>query len=165
VLDDLAASVFRRHYGEVFRFVRRRTESDAEAEEITQSVFVKAATCLDPVEQGARPVLGWLYTVAQHRLIDEARRRARRGPAVSLEVVSAAAVEPRYGSEVAAALRIALSSLPAAQRDVVVMRLVEGRSFAEIARLVGASEAACKMRFLRGLSSVRDVFEEEGIVP
>src|SRR6266508_1549865 len=128
MVDDLAASVFRRHYDDVFRFVRRRTESDAEAEEITQSVFVRAAVCLDPVRQGARPVLAWLYTVAQHRLIDEARRRARRGTAVTLEVASAAAADVRYGSEVAAALRIALISLPAAQRDVVVMRLVEGRS-------------------------------------
>jgi hypothetical protein len=39
-MENLAASAFRRHYGEVFRFVRRRTDSEDEAEEITQSVFV-----------------------------------------------------------------------------------------------------------------------------
>jgi DNA-directed RNA polymerase specialized sigma24 family protein len=74
-------------------------------------------------------------------------------------------VDRRYGGQVAVALRAALTALPATQREVVVLRLVEGRSFAEIAERLGATEAACKMRFLRGLASVRDVFEKEGIEP
>jgi DNA-directed RNA polymerase specialized sigma24 family protein len=43
--------------------------------------------------------------------------------------------------------------------------LLEGRSFAEIAVAVSANEAACKMRFVRGLAEVRDVFEQKGITP
>ena len=164
-MDDLAASAFRSHYDELFRFVRRRTTSDDEAAEITQSVFAQAAARLDPVRQGSTPVLAWLYTVAQRRLIDEARRRARRGQTLPLEAVAASSEERPYGSEVAAALRVALAALPRPQREVVVLRLVEGRSFAEIATRVGSTEAACKMRFLRGLAVVRDVFEKAGISP
>ena len=44
-------------------------------------------------------------------------------------------------------------------------RLVEERPFAEIAERVGTSEAACKMRFPRGLAAVRATFEREGIEP
>jgi len=164
-MDDLAASAFRSHYDELFRFVRRRTTSDDEAAEITQSVFAQAAARLDPVRQGSTPLLAWLYTVAQRRLIDEARRRARRGETLPLDAVAASSQERPYGSEVADALRVALAALPRPQREVVVLRLVEGRSFAEIATRVGSTEAACKMRFLRGLAVVRDVFEKEGIEP
>jgi len=164
-MDDLAASAFRSHYDELFRFVRRRTTSDDEAAEITQSVFAQAAARLDPVKQGSTPLLAWLYTVAQRRLIDEARRRARRGETLPLDAVAASSQERPYGSEVADALRVALAALPRPQREVVVLRLVEGRSFAEIATRVGSTEAACKMRFLRGLAVVRDVFEKEGIEP
>src|SRR5207248_2716057 len=131
-----------------------RSASKSEAEEITQAVFAEAA---------GSPALAWLYTVAQRRLIDAHRRR--RSATLPLSEASDRAAEPEYGAEVAAALREALAGLPAKQREVVVLRLVEGRPFTEIATKVGATEAACKMRFLRGLASVRKVFEKEGIEP
>jgi RNA polymerase sigma-70 factor (ECF subfamily) len=109
--------------------------------------------------------LGWLYTVAQRRLIDAARRQQRHPATLPLKEDSSTAHERTYGSEVASVLRHALATLPPAQRQVVVLRLVQGRQFAEIAARVGATEAACKMRFLRGLASVREVFEKEGIEP
>jgi RNA polymerase sigma-70 factor, ECF subfamily len=165
VMEDLRASAFRRHYADVYRFVRRRTETDDAAEEIAQSVFAQAAARLDPEREGAAPLLAWLYTVAQRRLVDAARVQARRGPVLRLEEPYPAAGQPRYGSAVAKTLRGALAGLPPEQRDVVVLRLLEGRSFAEIAEQLDATEAACKMRFRRGLAYVRDAFEQEGITP
>ena len=70
-----------------------------------------------------------------------------------------------YGPEVAGALRAALERLPAQQREVVVMKLLHGLPFAEIAERVGSTEAACKMRFARGLESVRDEFAKRGLEP
>jgi RNA polymerase sigma-70 factor (ECF subfamily) len=150
VVDELLAS----RYDVVFRYVRRRAANENEAEEITQSVFAQAPRS---------PTLAWLYTVAQRRLIDAHRRK--RNATSPLSEASDRAAEPQYGAEVAAALRKALTGLPAKQREVVVLRLVEGRPFAEIAATLGITEPACKMRFVRGLASVRDVFEKEGIEP
>jgi RNA polymerase sigma factor (sigma-70 family) len=162
---DEAATAFRCHYDDVFRFVRRHVSSDSEAEDVTQSVFVQAAARLERPRSEASPVLAWLYTVAQHRLIDEARRRSRQGTSAPLEPAALDRAEPLYGSEVASTLRGALADLPQSSRAVVVMRLIQGRSFAEIADQVGATEAACKMRFLRGLAAVREAFQKEGLEP
>ena len=164
-MDDLAASALHARYDEVLRFVRRHAPSDVDAEEITQSVFAQAAARLDEAKSSSPPPAAWLYTVAQRRLIDAARRQRRRGTVVPLHEDSKAAPEQRYGAEVARTLRKALGGLPAHQREVVVLRLVEGRPFAEIAERVGATEAACKMRFLRGLASVKETFEKEGVEP
>jgi RNA polymerase sigma factor (sigma-70 family) len=164
-MGDVGASSLQERYADVFRFVRRHTASDGEAEEITQSVFAQAAARLDAAKPDSPPPLAWLYTVAQRRLIDEARRRRSRGVVLPLEEESRLRSEPLYGSEVAALLREALSRLPSSQREVVVLRLVEGRAFKEIAERLGATEAACKMRFTRGLASVREAFEREGIEP
>ncbi len=87
-MDDPAASAFRAHYGDVFQFVRRRVGSDAEAEDLTQSVFVQAAAHLELAKGESGPVLAWLYTVAQHRLVDESRRRTRRGANRPLELAA-----------------------------------------------------------------------------
>ena len=158
-MEELAGQAFRRHYRQVYGFVRRRSSNDAQAEDITGDVFADAAAALEGFTPGAAPVLAWLYTVARRRLADEARRRAR--------ATSLTRAEPaiEYGPDVAAALNRAIAALPSGQRTVVVLKLLEGRSFREIAARVDASEAACKMRFSRALESLRDRLEQEGVGP
>ena len=70
-----------------------------------------------------------------------------------------------YGSDVAHAIHDAIAQLPHEQRRVVCLKLIEGCSFAEIASLTGASEAAAKMRFQRGLAALRTELERQGIEP
>jgi RNA polymerase sigma-70 factor (ECF subfamily) len=154
------------HYRQIYRYVRRRSRSDADAQDITQEVFEAAAYALERSKPGGPPILAWLYTVAQRRLVDAARRAARRreaGDETLLELVAAPPLE--YGGELAGALEQGLRTLPLLQRQVVVMKLLHGLSFAEIATATRSSEGACRMRFLRGLEQLRDFLEEEGIVP
>ena len=156
-MPDRSEEAFRRHYAQLFRYVRRRTPDDFEAEDVTQAVFVDAAQRLGDFTPGASPVLAWLYTVAQRRLADRARRLAHQHASLrELEQTRLAPAETAYGPDVAAALRGAIAALPETQRAVVVMKLLRGLSFAEIADRVGTSEAACKMRFARGVEALRD---------
>ena len=163
---DLSASdpVMRRHYKEILGFVRRRAGTSVDAEDITQEVFASAAEQLSRSAGSAPPTLGWLYTVARRRLVDEARQR-RRPETVSLELVREPEAEADYGDSVARAFDSALSRLTEGQRVVVLLRLLEGRSFAEIAKRVAATEEACRMRFMRGLEQLRTELEREGITP
>ena len=166
-MQNPAASAFQRHYAQIVRYLRRRTRSDEDAEDLAQAVFADAAARLEALSPAAPPPLAWLYTVARRRLADAARD-ARRAPVTiaSLDDVRAAAVaETAYPPSVARAIRDALEALPAGQRQVVVMKLLEGRSFAEIAAAAGATEAACKMRFARGLEAVRVELASRGIEP
>ena len=150
-------------YRQVLRFVRRRI-GRRDAEDVAQEVFLDMAASLAASADAAPPTLGWLYTVARRRLADEARRRAR-SRTVSLEVVPPPEALAPYGVGVARALDEALAALPEGQRRVVVERLVAGRSFAEIARSVGATEEACRMRFMRGLQALRRELERRGVEP
>lgn len=167
MVSDAAERAFKRHYAEIFRFLRRRTASADEAEDLAQIVFTEAAARLPTLAAGRDSVLGWLYTVARRRLIDHLRRQAlRAGTLAELDAARLAAVDDtEYGPAVAAAIAAAVGRLPASQREVVVMALLEGRSFAEIARRVGASEGACKMRFARGLELLRDDLARQGVEP
>jgi RNA polymerase sigma-70 factor, ECF subfamily len=151
-------------YGEIFRFIRRRVASSADAEDLTQEAFASAAEVLARSADAAPPTLGWLYTVARRRLIDEVRRR--RPATVSLELVRDVEAPPTaYDGNVARALEAALAALTEAQRTVVVLRLLDGRTFPEIATQVRATEEACRMRFMRGLEQLRSEFEKEGLSP
>jgi RNA polymerase sigma factor (sigma-70 family) len=157
VVTDPSEGAFRRHYTEIYRYVRRRTRSEHEAEELTQQVFADAAASL---RCDGRPPIAWLYAVAKRRFADA----ARRSPApLALEEI--AAREHEYGPSVVASLRAAFERLPASQRDVVVLKLLRGASFAEVGRLLGTSEEAARMRFSRALRSLRADLEQEGIEP
>lgn len=147
---------FRRHYAEVYRFLRRRTGDHERAEDLAQEVFANAAAAL-AASDGEAPTLAWLYTVAKRRFADEARHGGRRGlfsPGPS-----------GFGPEVASAIRAGLQRLAPGQREIVGLKLLRGFSFAEIAASLGVSEAAAKMRFVRALAALREELVKEGLQP
>jgi RNA polymerase sigma factor (sigma-70 family) len=157
-VNDVAERAFRRHYGQVYRYVRRRTGDHDRAEELTQQVFADAAASL---RETGSPTLAWLYTVAKRRFADEVRRNARG----ALAIAEVPAETREYGATLAAALSAALARLPEAQRQVVVLKLIRGARFAEIGHVLGVSEAAAKMRFVRALEALRAELEQEGVEP
>ena len=160
-MNGVAEGAFRRHYGHVYGYFRRRLRDPERAEELTQDVFAAAAASLPEERRGDPPGLAWLYTVARRRFADEARRSARERKAAGLlPGRSASDYEP-----IAGALREALATLPGGQARVVLLKLVRGLTFAEIGAEVGLTEAAAKMRFVRALERLRAELSERGIEP
>ena len=153
---NAAETAFRRHYDQVYRYLRWRTHDHHRAEELTQQVFADAAASL---RETGGPPLAWLYTVAKRRFADEARKRG----ALIAPVPTPDAQE--YGPAVASTLRAALERLPEGQRQVVVLKLLRGARFAEIGESLGLTEAAAKMRFVRALEALRTELEGEGVTP
>ena len=148
---SLVEDAYVRHRADVYTFLLRRTGSHSDADELTQQVFADATAALSRGEP-PRSMRAWLFAVAERRLIDELRRRKRAAE------TAAALVPPTDHGEVETlgAVEDALRALPARQRRIVVMRIVEDRTFGEIAREVGCNEAACKMRLSRALRRLRD---------
>ncbi|HEX9380105.1 MAG TPA: sigma-70 family RNA polymerase sigma factor [Gaiellaceae bacterium] len=166
IVEDVAESAFRRHYAQIYRFVRRRSPSAEHAEDVTQAVFADAAAARGKLNTDRRLLAGWLHRVARRRLADEARKDLRSPKVVPLEAAhGAVAFDPFESPALGPALRKAIATLPQGQRDVVVLKLIEGRPFAEIAGRLHTTQAACKMRLVRGLEALRDELEKEGITP
>ena len=164
-MEGVVENAFRLHRTEIYRYLRRRTKSSDQAEELTQQVFADAALTLSRMDASPASLVGLLYTIARRRFADEARRNGHRGERVPLEAIDDELPAPEYGSNLAHAIREAIAQLPDEQRQVVCLKLIEGCSFAEIASLTGATEAAAKMRFQRGLAAVRRELERQGIEP
>ena len=160
-MNEAAEGAFRRHYQDVYGFLRRRTRDPQRAEELTQEVFAAAAAGLPDARQGDPPVLAWLYTVARRRFVDEVRRQGRENRVDLPEARGSL----DYGPFVARALRDALGELPRGQSRVIVLKLLRGMTFAEIGHEVGLTEAAAKMRFRRALEALREELIQRGIEP
>jgi RNA polymerase sigma-70 factor, ECF subfamily len=140
-----------RYRADVYRFLLRRTRNECDAEELTQEVFADTISALSRADP-PRSMRAWLFAVARRRLIDELWRRRRAAETV-------AELAPRVDHAVTGeldALDEALRRLPLVQRRIVVMRVLEGRTYREIARELDSNEAACKMRLSRALRRLRD---------
>jgi RNA polymerase sigma-70 factor (ECF subfamily) len=146
-----AEQAFVRYRADVYRFLLRRTRNHCDAEELTQQVFVDAAWALSRSEP-PRSMRGWLYAIAERRFIDELRRRKRAATLVG-EITAELGATAGNAMQ---ALEDAVDRLPDLQRRVVVMRVVEGHTYREIAQTLGCNEAACKMRLSRALRRLRD---------
>lgn len=166
-MSDRAATAHRRYYASLYRYMRSRTRSREDAEDLTQTVFTDAVCGLERAAAESQSTLAWLYTVAKRRLIDEQRRRDR-APAELISLDAARLAQhpaSDYGVDLTTTLARAIAALPTDQQRVVVLKLVEGRRFAEIARELGISEPACRARLSRALRALRSHLEEEGITP
>jgi RNA polymerase sigma-70 factor, ECF subfamily len=164
-VEGLAELAFRRHHAQIYRYLHRRTRDADRAEDLAQEVFADAAAALTGGDWRPTSMLAWLYTIAQRRFVDEARRRRHFADGVPLDNLLDELPAPEYGQDVACALREAISRLAPNHQLVIAMKLLRGSSFADIASALEVSEAAAKMRFQRALSVLRADLERQGIAP
>src|SRR5690606_38950017 len=112
----------------------------------------------------------FVATIARRRLIDRLRARKRRPPTEELdETTLPSAVDDLSEStgttaaESAIAER-ALAALDPAQREVLLMGIVEGMTHAEIALATGRPLGTVKTQLRRGLIKIRTLIEQTGAV-
>jgi RNA polymerase sigma-70 factor (ECF subfamily) len=132
--------------------VSRRAGSRPEAEDITSEVFERALINLKRFEWRGVPLVGWLFRIAANALADRRRKAGRDSAEPPPDVPDDgewAAIERR------AMLFQLVERLPLAQRQVIEMRFVDGRSIREIAAALARSEGAIKQLQLRALANLR----------
>ena len=153
VLDEL----YREHVGEVYRYTYAVLGNHADAEDVTQTTFVNALRALERGETPEDPSR-WL-TVIAHNLVRQRWRQAAARPAlVELETDVADAEEEEEAFELEELVR-ALQRIPETQREAIVMRELEGRSYREIATVMGLSTSALETLLFRARRSLAEELE------
>jgi RNA polymerase sigma-70 factor (ECF subfamily) len=147
----------------LLHFLRQRTGSLHDAEDLTQDVFVRAFRSLQRYEPRWR-FSTWLYTIA-HRLSLNARRRWR--PPVDgrgLDAVSSVGSSPddtlSTAEESSRLWRAAAAVLTAEQLTSLWLFYVEEMPLEEIARVLGRSPGAAKGLLFRGRRKLADSLQD-----
>lgn len=133
----------------VYRYALARVGHVAEAEDLTEEVFLKVLGAICDFHWRDVPFSSWLFRIAHNHVATHYRRSAQRGgPAAELteEMVDwrqgpAAAVEEKITHE---EVRRATQLLPDAQREVIELRFAVGLSIAETAKALGKNEGNIK---------------------
>jgi RNA polymerase sigma-70 factor (ECF subfamily) len=159
-LEELCQAEWRPVFGLIYHAV----QNSAEAQDLTQEVFLRALNSLDRFQVTEAPFRAYLMTIARNLLRDRWRRR--KLPTMSLgdafdigssepgpEPLALAAIEREV-------LERAFSSLPEDYQTVIRLRIIEERSSPETGALMGRSPEAVRQLQRRALSALRLVLEQ-----
>jgi RNA polymerase sigma factor (sigma-70 family) len=152
-------ALVRRHTPLIYRRAYGILRSEADAEEATQDVLLAVYRSL-PSYRPDRPFAHWVGTVTLNACRMLLRRRAqerRRLEAAAAE--PAAPPAPTSDPSLRALLLELLDELEPSVRIPLLLRLVEERSYAEIAADLDLGESAVKMRVARGAKRLRELYE------
>ena len=164
--DDFA-EIVRRHQGHVFALLHRYERDAHRLQDLAQETFVKAWRSLDQFD-GRAPFQHWLSRIAVRVALDHLRRQKRRRNEIGFsdlgdEVLDwlrsddeTSALETGHAREL---LEAALGELSPAERLVLTLQELEGRSVKEISALTGSSGVAVRVRALRARAKLRKALE------
>jgi RNA polymerase sigma factor (sigma-70 family) len=150
----------------VYGLALRVTGDRTAAEDITQDVFVHVWERPSSFDPGRGRLRGWLATIAHHRAIDHLRRVKVRRRYAAVEGTGQPPPNPEEAAVAAAVakrVRAAIRDLPPPQQAAVVLAYFEGRTFRQVAELLGVPEGTAKSRLRLGLRRVADRLRAEGI--
>ncbi len=156
---EALAEIYRLHGGAVARQARLRCGDTAMAEDITQEVFLALwndPARFDPARGSLRT---FLLVLTHHRTIDmfrsEHARRARQDRFYPVTATAATAEDDVVRADEASRVRAALETLPADEREPIVLAYFGHHSYREVAQLLGKPEGTVKSRIRTGLSRLR----------
>jgi len=156
------AEIFARHRSSIFRYALSLVGDVTVAEDVTGEVFVRLVEKIDRFTYRGRPLLAWLFAIARN-LVQDHYRRQKNTVEVSWEGCLATSsshpeetVECHLTQEHLAA---AMTQLTEEQRQVILLRFIEGRDIKSVARALGKAESAVKSLQHRGLAALRRILE------
>ena len=159
---DRYAEIVLRYRDRYARYAARMLGSLDAAEDAVQDAFIRAydqlAQCRDPDN-----FAGWFFLILRNRCFAERRRTKREAAAdVSqddLPATTSADRETEVG-ELQRLLAVGVAKLTVEQREVFVLKHVEGKSYEDIATATGATVASLKMRMHRAYDRLREYLKE-----
>lgn len=156
VAGDHTEALWREFAAPLRGFLRARTASDADAEDLLQDVFVRIQKRL-PTLHDTSKIQGWVYRIARNAVIDHYRTRREHVP-IDFEMET----EDPAGEalvDLRPSLRRFIAELPLAYREPLVRHEFQGESIEEVAAALGLTLTAAKSRVRRARLMLRTMLD------
>ena len=157
--------LYDRFVDQIYRYLYARCGKHADAEDLTEQVFLKAWEVIDRYRWQGVPFQAWLYRLAHNSYVDLVRRQRH---AISLDDdAHPAQLQSTMGSSDLTAqldadfLATAVRQLTPKQQQVIYLRFTADRDTSEIAQIMGEQEGAIRALQMRGLMSLRRVLDQQ----
>ena len=140
----------------IYRYVFCQVKDRMTAEDLTEEIFLKAWKAIGSYKGKGQAFSAWLYRIAHNYMIDDFRRRKKQ---MSTEMEAAAITgNPEQESEerlLGQELLEHVSCLPENQKQVIILKFMEGLDNPEIGQIMGKSQGAIRILQMRALAMLR----------
>jgi RNA polymerase sigma-70 factor (ECF subfamily) len=168
--DGAFSALWRWLHPSLLRYLRVVEPGDAE--DLASEAWLSVVRGLGRFSGDEHAFKAWVFTIARHRVIDDARRRKRRVSERSDELGIEAAADGDASDRAVAQIELEatlqmIRSLPGPQADVVALRVIGGLTVHETAAALGKSDGAVRVlahRGLRGLAERLSAKTATGVV-
>ena len=159
--ESALSTLVKKSYPFVFRYLYYRSVTREDAEDLTSDVFVRVVNSIKG-QKGYFPA--WLISIARNLLTDYYRKRGRLRETSLDEVEEPFADSDKNTKESLHPddLRKMLNFLTDEQKEVIILRFIEGNTNEEIAKVMNKSIGAIKALQFRALSALRVILKKEG---
>ncbi len=166
--QDALAEAYRRHAGAVFGLAKRLLGAAAPAEEVVQEVFLRLWNLPDRFDPGRGSLRSYLLAQTHGRSVDLLRSESSRRRREERDAVTTPAVDHDLGRELwdlalAEQVRTALQRLQPGEREAIELAYFGGRTYREVAAMLGEAEGTVKSRIRAGLKRLRAELNAAGV--
>jgi RNA polymerase sigma-70 factor (ECF subfamily) len=153
---DAFTELFNRYYSMIYAFAYRLSLQQADAQEIAQDTFIKAARSLGAF-RSASSFKNWLYRIARNSATDWLRHKVRQ-----TKLVESLAEQEREQPTDFSHLHDALRALPDDLRAAIVLTIYEGMNHAEVADILGCAETTVSWRVFMAKRKLKEILSRLG---
>jgi RNA polymerase sigma-70 factor (ECF subfamily) len=147
-----------RYLDPIYRYVRSRVENEVDAEDLTETVFLRSFQSLNGYQDRGWPFSAFLYQVARNVLADHYRQRREEDPLESAQAMASGHPSPDEWidqREQVSQVEQALAELPADYQEVIRLRVILNLPTATVAGWIGRSDGATRVLLYRALKALR----------
>lgn len=140
----------------IYRYVFYQVRDKMTAEDLTEEVFLKAWKSIDTCRGKEQTFSSWLYRIAHNHVIDNLRSQ-RKYLTTDMEALAEVS-SPELGEEgklERQEMLEVISDLPQNQKQVIILKFIEGLDNREIGKITGKSQGAIRVLQMRALATLR----------
>jgi RNA polymerase sigma-70 factor (ECF subfamily) len=160
-------TLYLRHLERIYRYIYFRIGDEAQAEDMTEEVLVRAWESLPKYQIGESRFTSWLYTIAHNLLVDHYRRRnpIQISPDDLAHYADPGELPERIvgRKQECEILTQSIMQLEDLEQQVLLLRFVEGLSHREIASIIGINQTTSRVIQHRALKALRVHLKHRGI--
>ena len=156
-------TLYERHIERIYKYIRLRVTELAEAEDISETVFLRAFESIGRYQERGYAFSSYLYKIAKNQLVDYYRKKKEEAPIeVADQVVADLPTldEGLIHSDQVREVQETIATLPEDYQEVIRLRVILDMKTAEVAEWFGRSEGAVRVLLHRALDALRIALQD-----
>ncbi len=158
---DAFSKLYLKHFDSIYRYVFFRVNMNRQdAEDMTETVFLKAWEKIEGFDEEKAGFRPWIYKIARNLIVDFYRNNKKTTRLSALIIDERENVEQKVLGKIESdEILKAISQLSEEQKEVVVMKFIEGLKNGEISKVLGKKEEAVRSLQYRALKKLKEILK------